>query len=74
LEFLSKLSRQANGVPKSRPPALPRPTAKIAANENIPDSPLVTKVFAALDRKSLEITRVQREIDALLMVAFLLAE
>jgi hypothetical protein len=74
LEFLARLSRQASGLPKNRPPALPRPPAKIARNENIIDSPLVKKVFAALDRKSLEITRVQREIDALLMVAFLLAE
>ncbi len=74
LEFLAKLSRQASGVPKSRPPALPQPPAKIAANENIPDSPLVTKIFAALDRKSLEITHVQREIDALLVVVPLLAE
>lgn len=74
LEFLAKLSRQASGVPKSRPPALPQPPAKIAANENIPDFPLVTKVFAALDRKSLEITHVKREIDALLVVVPLLAE
>jgi hypothetical protein len=74
LEFLAKLSRPASGVPKSRPPALPQPPAKIAANENIPDFPLVTKVFAALDRKSLEITRVQREIDALLIAARLLAD
>jgi hypothetical protein len=74
LEFLARLSRQASGLPKNRPPALPRPPAKIARNENIIDSPLVKKVFAALDRKSLEITRVQREIDALLMVAPLLAE
>jgi len=73
LEFLARLSKQASGLPKNRPPALPRP-AKIARNENIIDSPLVKKVFAALDRKSLEITRVQREIDALLMVAPLLAE
>jgi hypothetical protein len=43
-------------------------------NENIIDCPLVKKVFAALDRKSLEITRVQREIDALLIAARLLAE
>lgn len=74
LEFLAKLSRQASGVPKSRPPALPKPPAKIVGNKNITDSPLVKKVFAALDRKSLEITHVQREIDALLVVVPLLAE
>jgi hypothetical protein len=71
LEFLARLSRQASGVPKNRPPALPRPPAKIAGNENITH---VKKIFAALDRKSLEITRVQREIDALLIAARLLAE
>jgi hypothetical protein len=74
LEFLARLSRQASGLPRNRPPALPRPPAKIAGNENIIDSPLVKKVFAALDRKSLKITRVQREIDALLIVVPLLAE
>jgi len=36
--------------------------------------PLMKKVFAALHRKSLEIKRVQREIDALLTAAVLLAE
>jgi hypothetical protein len=35
---------------------------------------VVKKVFAALDRKSLEIKHAQREIDALLIVAPLLAE
>jgi PilZ domain-containing protein len=74
LEFLARLSRQASGLPMNRPPALRKPPAKIAGNENITDSPLVKKVFAALDRKLLEITRVQREIDALLVVAPLLAE
>jgi hypothetical protein len=74
LEFLARLSRQASGLPKNRPPALPRPPAKIAGNESVTDSPLVRRVFAAIDRKSLEITRVQREIDALLIAARLLAE
>jgi hypothetical protein len=74
LEFLARLSRQASGLPKNRPPALPRPPAKIAGNESTTDSPLVKKVTAAIDRKSLEITRVQREIDALLIAARLLAE
>jgi hypothetical protein len=74
LEFLARSSRQASGVPKNRPPALPKPPAKISGNENITDSPLVKKVFAALDRKSVEIMRVRREIDALLIVARLLAE
>jgi len=74
LEFLAKLSRQASGVPKSRLPALSNPPAKIAGNKNITDSPLVKKVLAALDRKSLEIKHVQREIDALLVAVPLLAE
>jgi hypothetical protein len=74
LEFLAKLSRRASGVPKSRPRALPKSPAKIVGNKNITDSPLAKKVFAALDRKSLEITHVQREIDALLVVVPLLAE
>jgi hypothetical protein len=74
LEFLAKLSRQASGVQKSRPPALSKPPAKIAGNKNIPDSPLVKKVLAALDRKSLEIKHVQKEIDALLVAVPLLAE
>jgi hypothetical protein len=74
LEFLARLSSQASGLPKNQRPALPKPPAKIAGNENITDSPLAKKVFAALDRKSVEITRVQREIDALLIAARLLAE
>jgi hypothetical protein len=74
LEFLAKSSRQASGVSKSRPPALSRPSAEIAGNNNIPDSALVKKVFAAIDRKSLEIKHVQREIDALLVAVPLLAE
>jgi hypothetical protein len=74
LQFLAILPGQASGLPKNRPPALPKPPAKIAGNENITDAPLIKKVFAALYRKSLEIKRVQREIDALLTAAALLAE
>ena len=73
LEFLAILPGQASGLPKNPPPALP-PPAKIAGNENITGAPLIKKVFAALYRKSLEIKRVQREIDALLTAAVLLAE
>jgi hypothetical protein len=71
LEFLARLSGEGSGSPKNQPPALPKPPAKIAGNEKITDPPLVKKVFAALVRKSLEITRVQREIDALLIALFL---
>src|SRR2546430_14066005 len=74
LQFLAILSGQASGLPKNRPPALPKPPAKIAFNEKITDAPLIKKVFAALNLKSLEIKRVQREIDALLTAAALLAE
>jgi len=74
LEFLAILPGQASGLPKNPPPALPKPPAKIAGNENITDAHLIKKVFAALYRKSLEIKRVQREIDALLTAAVLLAE
>jgi len=74
LEFLAILPGQASGLPKNPPPALPKPPAKIAGNENITDAHLMKKVFAALYRKSLEIKRVQREIDALLAAAALLAE
>ena len=74
LQFLAILPGQASGLPTNRPPALPEQPAKIAGNENIADPPLIKKVFAALYRKSLEIKRVQREIDALLTAAALLAE
>ena len=74
LEFLAVLPQQASRLPKNRPSSLPKPPAKIAGNENIADPPLMKKVFAALHRKSLEIKRVQREIDALLTAAVLLAE
>ncbi len=74
LEFLAVLPQQASRLPKNRPSSLPKPPAKIAGNENIADPLLMKKVFAALHRKSLEIKRVQREIDALLTAAVLLAE
>ncbi len=63
-----------SGLPKNLPPAFPKPTAKIAGNVKMTDPALVKKVFAALDRKLLEITRVQREIEALIIAAPLLAE
>jgi hypothetical protein len=74
LEFLAILPGQASGLPKNPLPALPNPPAKIAGNENIADPLLIMKVFADLYRKSLEIKSVQREIDALLSAAALLAE
>ena len=74
LEFLAILPGQASGLPKNPPPALPKSPVKIAGNENIADPLLIKKVFAALHRKALEIKRVQREIDALLTAAVLLAE
>src|SRR6266550_3026820 len=74
LEFLAVLPAQASGLPKNPPPALPKPPAKIAGNENITEAPSIKKVFAALHRKSVEIRSVQREIDALLTAAVLLAE
>ena len=74
LEFLPILHRQPSGLPKNRPPALPEPHAKIADNVKITDPALVKKIFAALDRKLLEIARVRREIEALIVAAPLLAE
>ena len=74
LEFLARLHGQTGGLPKNRPPALPEPHAKIADNVKITDPALVKKIFAALDRKLLEITRVRREIEALIIAAPLLAE
>jgi hypothetical protein len=74
LEFLAILPEQASGLPTNPPPALPNLPAKIVRNENITDPPLMKKVFAALHRKSVEIKRVQREIEALLTAAVLLSE
>ena len=72
LEFLA-LHGQLEDLPKSRA-ALPEPLATIAGNGDVANPPSVTKVLAALDRKLLEIARVQREIDDLLIAASLLAE
>jgi len=74
LEFLARLQGQTGGVPKNRPPALLEPHAKVAGSVKIADPALVEKVFAALDRKLLEIARVRREIEALIVAAPLLAE
>jgi hypothetical protein len=75
LEFLARLRGQTGGLPKNRPPALLKPLkphAKIADNLKITDPALVKKILAALDRKLIEITRVQREIEALIIAAPLL--
>jgi hypothetical protein len=74
LEFLARLNGQADGLPKNRPPALPQPHVKIDDNVKITDLPLENKILAALDRKLLEITRVRKEIEALITAAPLLAE
>lgn len=74
LEFLARLHGQTGGLPKDRPPALTLPRAKVADGVNITDPALVEKVFAALDQKLLEIARVRREIEALIIAAPLLAE
>jgi hypothetical protein len=68
------LHGQTGGLPKNRPPALPEPHAKVAGSVKIADPPSVEKVFAALDRKLLEIARVRREIEALMVAGPLLAE
>jgi hypothetical protein len=73
LEFLARLQGQTGGLPKNRPPAVPEPP-KVAGSVKIADPALVEKVFAALDRKLLEIARVRREIEALIVAAPLLAE
>ena len=74
LEFVARLHGQTGGLPKDRPPALPEPHAKIADDEKIADPALVRKIFAALDRKLLEIARVRREIEALTVAVPLLGE
>ena len=74
LEFLARLHGQADGLRKNRPPALPKPHAKVANNVKVTDLPLENKILAALDRKFLEITRVRKEIEALIIAAPLLAE
>ena len=72
LEFLARLHGQTGGLPKNRPPALLKPHAEITDNVNTIDPALVKKIFVALDRKLLEIRRVQREIEALVIAAPLL--
>jgi hypothetical protein len=74
LEFLARLPGQASGLPKNRPPASPKPQAKIADNVKLADPALVERIFAALDRKLLEIAHVRREIEALIIAAPLLRE
>ncbi|MFZ1141358.1 MAG: PilZ domain-containing protein [Candidatus Sulfotelmatobacter sp.] len=74
LEFLARLHGQTGGLPRNRPPALPKPHAKIADNVKITDPALVKRILAALDRKLLEITRVRREIEALIIAVPLLGE
>jgi hypothetical protein len=74
LEFLARLHGQTGALPKNRPPALSKPHAKITDNVKITDPALVKKIFVALDRKLLEIRRVQREIEALIIAAPLLAK
>jgi hypothetical protein len=74
LEFLARLHGQTGGLPKNRLPALPKSHAKIADNLKITDPALVEKISEALDRKLLEITRLRREIEALIIAAPLLAE
>jgi hypothetical protein len=74
LEFLARLHGQTAGLPKNRPPTRTSPPAKIADNVKITHRALVKRIFAALDRKLLEIAHVQREIEALIIAAPLLGE
>lgn len=74
LEFLARLHGQTGGLPKNRPPALPTPHAMITDNVKITDPALAQKILVALDRKLLEIRRVRREIEALIIAAPLLAQ
>lgn len=73
LEFLA-LPGQPGGLPKDLAAALPEPPARTACSGEVSDPPSLKKVLAALDRKLLEIARVQREIEALLIADPLLAE
>jgi len=74
LEFVARLHGQTGGLPKNRQPATPKPHAKVASSVKIADPALANKIFAALNRKLLEIARVRREIEALIVAAPLLAE
>jgi len=51
-----------------------RTACKVAGSVKIADAALAKKIFAALDRKLLQIARVRREIEALIVAAPLLAE
>jgi len=73
LEFLA-LPGQPGGLPKNRPAALAEPPARIAGGGDVADPPSLKRVLAALDRKLLEIARVQREIDALLIASNMVAK
>ena len=74
LEFLARFHGQTGDLPKNLPPALPKPHAEITDNVKSTDPALEKKIFVALDRKLLEISRVQREIEALIIAAPLLAQ
>jgi hypothetical protein len=74
LEFVARLHAQTGGLPRNRPTGPPRPHAKVAGSVKIVDPALAKKIFAALDRKLLEIARVRREIEALIVAAPLLSE
>jgi len=73
LEFLA-LPGQPGGLPKNRTEVLSKPLANIVGSADVADPPSMKKVLAALDRKLLEIDRLRREIDALLIAGPLLAE
>jgi hypothetical protein len=59
-------------LPKNR--ALAEPLARIAGGGDVADPPSLKRVLAALDRKLLEIARVRREIDALLIASTMVAK
>jgi PilZ domain len=73
LEFLA-LPRQHGRLPKHRTAALPEPLARFVGNGDVAAPSSLKKVLVVLDRKLLEIARVQREIDALHIAVPLLAE
>ena len=74
LEFVARLHGQTGILPKNPTPALPEPDANVAGSVKIADPALAKKIFAALDRKLLEIAHVRREIEALTVAAPLLVE
>lgn len=73
LEFLA-LPGQPGGLPRNRTAALPEPLARTVGNGDVAARSSVKKVLALLDQKLLEIARVQREIDALLIAVPLLSD